>query len=154
MNLSRVYQNLQAPSSEDCDNAQFLPHVHLQLPQHRKRQNEEGKIGDNVAEAMDINNIIDSRVAVCRWLQVEFDIPIGFDGMARKNHKKKRDSGPDHNYEANNPGRNSKFEVDMKDMIQEQEKRDLGEHNTQNVDVAGYGACLGMDSVFSFMLYW
>ena len=69
---------------------------------------------------MDIDNVIGSWVAMCLWAQVEHDIPIGFDGMTREYHKKKCDSGPDHNHKANNPGRSSKFAVDRKDTIQEQ----------------------------------
>ena len=63
---------------------------------------------------MNIDNVIRSWLAVCLWAQIEFDIPIGFDGMTRKYHKKKCDSGPDHNSKANNPGRNPKLEVDIK----------------------------------------
>ncbi|KAL8789121.1 MAG: hypothetical protein Q9195_006987 [Heterodermia aff. obscurata] len=135
-------QILSSMFSENCGYAHFLPHVHLQLPQHRKRQKEKSKVRDNVAEAMNVDNIVGSWIAVCRWAQIKLDVPIGFNRMTRKNHEKKCNSGPDHKKKANNPGRNSKFEVDIKDTIQEQEKRDLGEHNTQNVEVAGYGAPL------------
>lgn len=37
---------------------------------------------------MNIENVIGSWVAVCLWAQIEVEIPIGFDGMTREDHKK------------------------------------------------------------------
>ena len=69
---------------------------------------------------MDVENVISSWLAMCLWAQIEFDIPIGFDGMTRKYRKKNCDSGPNHKNEANHPGGNSKLEIDIKNAIQEQ----------------------------------
>ena len=91
---------------------------------------------------MNVEDVIGSWVTVCLWAQIEVDIPIGFDWMTREDHKKQCDSGPDYKNKANNPGCKSKFEVDMKDTIKEQEKRHLGEHDAYHVKVAVDGARL------------
>ncbi|KAL8667963.1 MAG: hypothetical protein Q9168_007164, partial [Polycauliona sp. 1 TL-2023] len=105
----------QAAGSKDQRDTGLLLAIHLQLPQHRHRENQKNEIDDDIAEPMRFGDVVRFRAADGVGIKLKLHIPIGLDWLAPKDLEQEADEGPDDKGHANGPGGDPESDVDLED---------------------------------------
>lgn len=114
----------------------------MQFPYQRSGQKEQREIGNDVAESVDIIDVVSFDWAFSPGVELYTQDPTRFDGSAGEDAEEKGDSRPDGEDSAEDPGRHAVGTVDAEDAIEEYEKGQLRKREANSMEVASYDACL------------
>lgn len=87
-------ENIQSTRSEDHGDAKLFLQVHLHLPYQWDGHDDQDNIGDDVAEPIDVLDIVGFRVAHRLRVHSNLEIPRSFDGSAREDGEEDGDKRP------------------------------------------------------------
>ena len=109
----------------------------MQVPDHWDRQDKESEVGDDIAIPLNIDDVGRLDLTHCRRRQEELDIEGRSDRFASEDTEQHGDCRPNGQDAPDRPGSVAEFAVDVEDPVEEQQERDFGQRDADDVGVAG-----------------